>query len=325
MNDSPAEPDPRPTTSLALQIQTACRLHFGLLDTVAPFGGVGVMVDEPRTEVLIQPHPMFCCDGPDASRLSEIARRIAQLAGRTELPSCKITVGSRPPAHYGLGSGTQLALAAAEALCRFCHIDVPTEQLACELAGRGKRSAVGIHGYFHGGLIYEAACESESLSSLNAVRNRVELPETWRAVVYRPRPSAELVCGNVEQNQFATLPPADPHARRELVRIAEEQLIPSARAGQFDAFTDAVTQFNLASGKLFEPVQGSAYNGATVTSLVQSLMDHGAVGVGQSSWGPSVFAWFESEQDVERFIDTFPNDTESKMVKPANHGRVCSK
>ena len=37
------------------------------------------------------------------------------------------------------------------------------------------------------------------------------------------------------------------------------------------------------------------YNGADVTALINWLIRQGVMKVGQSSWGPGVFAWFESE------------------------------
>ena len=133
-----------------VRITTGSRLHFGLLDTAAPFGGIGVMIDQPVTEVVLSPCERFRCDDIAGPRVRAIAARVVELAGLSELPGCRITVTRRASQHSGLGSGTQLALAAAEGLCRFLGIEVEPKFLASHLAVRGERSAVGVAWLFFG-------------------------------------------------------------------------------------------------------------------------------------------------------------------------------
>ncbi len=82
MIESPAD-DAKPwsiTVAHSLRITTGSRLHFGLLDTVDPFGGVGVMIDQPVTEVVISPSGRFLCDDIAAPRIRAIAERVARCA-----------------------------------------------------------------------------------------------------------------------------------------------------------------------------------------------------------------------------------------------------
>jgi predicted sugar kinase len=82
--------------------------------------------------------------------------------------------------------------------------------------------------------------------------------------------------------------------------------MPAAVAGDFHAWSSAICQFNRSSGMLFAPIQGGPYNGRQVQTLIEWLLDRGVVGVGQSSWGPGVFAWFQSPEHAEPIIRRLP-------------------
>ena len=286
-------------------IRTGARLHFGLLDTAAPFGGAGVMIDQPATQVVVDPSASFQCDAAIADRTQLILERILKRLGLTRRPSCRILVPCRASAHAGLGSGTQLSLAIAEGLCRHLGWKMSESEIGCQLAARGKRSAVGVHGYFHGGLIHES---SDRACQLNPVRQHVTLPTVWRVGFFVPRESASTVSGDLEAEKFARLASSAGRQRADLDRVLVEQLLPAADAGHFEAFATAVQTYNRLSGGLFAPVQGGPYNGPAVTALVQALRSAGATGVGQSSWGPGVFTWFASPESASRFMRRIPAD-----------------
>lgn len=81
----------------AVRIVTGSRLHFGLIDTVEPYGGVGVMIDRPVTEVVVTQASQYQYHGPQPHRALEIAERIARLSSLADLPGCRIDV--RAAAH----------------------------------------------------------------------------------------------------------------------------------------------------------------------------------------------------------------------------------
>jgi beta-ribofuranosylaminobenzene 5'-phosphate synthase len=302
-----------------VRITTGSRLHFGLLDTAAPFGGIGVMIDQPITEVVLSPSDRFRCDDDSGPRVRSIAARVAELAGLSELPGCQIAVTGRAPQHSGLGSGTKLALATAEGLCRFLGIDVEPKFLASHLAVRGERSAVGVHGYFSGGLVFEAAEEG---CQLNPLRQRVEMPRLWCVAIFQPTAGVTNVCGQFEREQFANLSTADEETVNALQQTITDQMLPAAQQKDFQTFTSIVQQYNRESGKLFASVQGGPYRGEAVANLVGSLIDLGARGVGQSSWGPGVFAWFSSRAEAEDFVRRVPEGCSLiAMAHPQNQPR----
>tara|TARA_R110002049_G_scaffold2750_2_gene21379 strand:- start:82550 stop:83572 length:1023 start_codon:yes stop_codon:yes gene_type:complete len=313
------------TGTSTVRITTGSRLHFGLLDTAAPFGGVGVMIDQPVTEIVVRKSRRFqsrtdeTTAKVDADRIESVAVRAARVCGESALPECEVRIAKRPPAHCGLGSGTQMSLALAEAITCVLDRHIGPESIVTQVANRGKRSAVGSHGYFHGGLIYEEAADG---SELNSVAERVEIPDVWRVAILRPTRATTLVSGEAESQQFGLLPRAPAQRRDELRSIITDAMLPAARRQDFDAFTAAVHQYNHGSGELFQTVQGGPYNGPHVTQLVQWLVRQGVRGVGQSSWGPGVFAWFESESQWLAFRDRIPPDVACVTVASVrNQGR----
>lgn len=315
INDRNEESD---GSCLRIQITTGARLHFGLIDTVAPFGGVGLMIDRPGTEITVTPSVKFQCDSEFSERLLPIAKRISHLAMLPDLPPCKVSVTQRPDPHSGLGSGTQLDLSAAEAMCFAIGIRVQATELATQLAARGRRSAVGVHGYFDGGLIFE---RGDVAHELNSVCARVELPANWHVVVMRPTSDVTQVSGDFEAEQFASLPAVAESEREHLACLAGE-ITDAAETRDFDSFCRAVRQYNHRSGLLFQRVQNGPYNGDEVTRLIESLCERGARGVGQSSWGPGVFAWFDSQQSARTFVQTLPATIKTIAVaEPMNQGR----
>ncbi len=302
----------------AIRIKTGARLHFGLLDTALPFGGVGVMIDQPETEIVVTPSAKFGCDSELLDRVRPIAERISLATGLDALPACHVAVVSRAMPHSGLGSGTQLALATTEAICLAIGLSLEREVLATELADRGKRSAVGMHGYFHGGLILETG---QDVDRLNPIQIRSDLPTDWRVAIFRPQAGVDPVSGAKEQEQFIRLPAADRSASAKLYDLAG-QIMQAGQRNDFASFVDSVQEYNRQSGLLFESIQGGVYNGPEVSGLVDTLRNHGARGIGQSSWGPGVFAWFESQERAQSFSERLPDHINRiAIASPLNVGR----
>ena len=281
-----------------LTVVTGSRLHFGLVRSAAPFGGIGVMIDCPQNVIAIKPSDHWHCDPNFSHRILPIAQRLINYAGMSQLPRCQIQIRQSLAAHCGLGSGTQLSLAIAEGLCRFAKLDIPPLELATEISGRGKRSAVGVHGYYAGGLIYEASVPDRLF---NPIAKRIELPSDWRVAFLLPANPDQAISGEREAKCFSRLGKEDADQVHRLTQLIVERLLPAATSADFDQFCDAVTQFNQQSGMLFASVQGGAYNGQDVTSLIELLRQMGLQGVGQSSWGPGVFAWFDSQESLDQF------------------------
>jgi predicted sugar kinase len=55
-------------------------------------------------------------------------------------------------------------------------------------------------------------------------------------------------------------------------------------------------------GAYFAPMQGGPFVSATVAKVLERLAAQGVTGLGQSSWGPTGFAFAASEADGEALL-----------------------
>jgi beta-RFAP synthase len=293
-----------------IRIQTASRLHFGLLSLAPPdappcpdrrgepvlpvrrFGGVGLMVERPGVRLGVTPAAAWSAEGPLAERALAFARRLAQGVrpgeATREVRPQRLVVEAGAPEHAGLGVGTQLGLAVGRALAAAWGLATDVRDLARRL-GRGLRSALGVYGFEQGGFLVEGGKRAgEELSPLLA---RVAFPEDWRVVLALPAGDAGLH-GPGEQEAFARLAsrPTPPGPTDVLCRLVLLGLLPALVEHDLAAFSAALHDFNARVGEAFATVQGGTYAGPGVAALVEFIRAQGVEGVGQSSWGPAVFA-----------------------------------
>ncbi len=203
------------------------------------------------------------------------------------------------PLHVGLGTGTQLGLAVATALYRIQHCPVPDATTLAMSVGRGLRSSIGTHGFLQGGLLFEGGkAPGESLGPLAA---RVALPSRWRVVQLCP-PRRVGLSGHAEKRAFGTLPPVPRTVTERLVTLVQEQLLPAARAANLDALGEAVYRYGYEAGMCFAAYQGGPFASTELASWVAALRHRGIRGVGQSSWGPTLFALTEGPEQADDLV-----------------------
>jgi beta-RFAP synthase len=290
------------------------------------FGGVGLMVAEPRLRLAVCAAGAFTCMGPHNQRASRIAQQVAERWLGGNLPKCELTIESAPREHVGLGLGTQLSLSVGVALMQFCKVrDRPSPAELAAGLGRARRSSVGTHGFAHGGLVVEAGHAPGEL--IGPLVDRVELPESWRVLVIIPREAGGL-SGAREAAVFGELPSVPHEVTERLTLEIRRKLLPAARVGDFDAFAHSVYCFGRTAGEAFAAAQGGPYSRAAGT-LVARLRQIGALGVGQSSWGPSVFALAPDEATASALAEQltqepFARDAEIVVTRPDNRGAVLS-
>lgn len=315
--------------STGVTVRAPCRLHFGMFGfghaDRTQFGGVGAMIEPPEVRVKITPANRFDVRGSLADRGRQYVGRLASLWRLSNLPDCEITIRS-PRSHTGLGVGTQLALAIAQGLRRFLNLaELPIDELAA-VTGRGGRSAVGTHGFQHGGLIVDAGKEpSESLGKLAV---RVPLPDSWRFVLLCQR-NIQGLAGPNETEAFSQLPPVADEVTRELWEITTGRMLPAIERADCGAFGEAVYRYGGLAGECFSPRQGGPFANADIARWVKSIREFGVPGVGQSSWGPSIFAVTANDEESERLIHWIrgrvsDDEYEITVARPNNSGATIS-
>lgn len=287
-----------------IRIQAFSRLHFGFLNPLAGqgtasrcFGGVGAMVAQPDLCLCVEPDSAWSAEGPLAERALAFAQHFAAAACRDErladLPPQRLRIERVMPAHSGLGSGTQLALSVARALAASWGITCDLAVLARRV-GRGLRSALGTHGFERGGFLVESGKRSaEELAPLVAHQL---FPEEWRLVVALPPHHAAGLHEGGEMEAFARLTTpggtgVSPVDKTEtLCRLVLLGLLPALVERDIEAFGEALYEFNARVGEAFAPVQGGVYASPRIAEIVGFVRGQNVRGVGQSSWGPAVFA-----------------------------------
>lgn len=287
----------------SISIRTGARLHFGLLAVQASagrnFGGVGLMVDSPECHLTVvrSEQDEIHADAELATRLAawrEAYRLRCPLSFRPD--TCRIEIHSTIPMHAGLGSGTQTALALAAALANFAgESDIPATELARRV-GRGVRSALGIHGFQHGGLLVEAG--KQQSDEISPLITRLAFPSEWRFLLLTP-PSDSGLSGDAERSAFMQLGQMATETTDRLCRIVLMDLLPAVTAHDFEATSTALFEFGRLNGNYFTPVQGGLFANSDMQETADWLIAQGCYGVGQSSWGPTLFALCRTQAEAE--------------------------
>lgn len=270
-------------------VRAPARLHFGVLDLRGDlgrrFGGLGAAIPEPSLELLVEPAPELQADGPEAARVLGYARTFL---AHHELPGgAAFTLRRTIPPHVGLGSGTQLALAVARGLAELHQLPPQGAVQLAMAVGRGARSAIGTFVFDAGGFVLEGGRRDGG--GLAPLVLRRPMPADWRCVVVVPRAEAGL-SGEAEARAFRSLP-APPSAEVERVaHLVLMGMLPALAEGRLAEFGAALSEVQRVTGAWFAPAQGGAFARGPTGALVEALRGAGAPGVGQSSWGPTVYA-----------------------------------
>jgi beta-RFAP synthase len=315
---APAAPErPAPTS---VRVRTGSRIHFGLLSPgeggPRRFGGAGLMVDRPGVDLIAAPAPSFCVEGPLAGRAASVARSFT--GGE---PRCSIRIEAAPREHSGLGTGTQLGMAVAKALSILAgEGGLAVEDLA-RRAGRGRRSAIGVHGFELGGFLADLGKgRGEGLSPLAA---HLAVPEEWRFVLLAPAAGGGI-SGRVEEEAFEALGAVPARTLDALSRTLLLGLIPSVMERDFGAFSAALREYGDLAGQCFRAAQGGVFARPEAAALVDLLRRLGACGSGQSSWGPTVYAAAAAEDEAaflaREVADRFGTGVEITVACPLNAG-----
>lgn len=284
-------------------VTAASRLHFGLFaleagdsTTDRSYGGVGVMVSRPGIVVRATRSGAMAITGELADRAALFARRWAEFYRRS-LDQVQIEVVASPPDHVGLGTGTQLGLAISAALSAMHDGHVPQPDELARSVGRGLRSAVGAYGFSLGGMIVDRGkLPREFLSPLDC---RLPLPDDWRFVLVRPTSGTGLA-GETERRAMDRSNRNLGAITEQLVAEARESLVPAAALGHFDQFAASLGRYCELAGQFYLGIQGGLYNGAVVTQLAERIQSLGHVGLGQSSWGPTLFVVCPHEDSAQQ-------------------------
>jgi beta-ribofuranosylaminobenzene 5'-phosphate synthase len=292
-------------------VEAGARLHLGFLDLNGAcgrrYGSIGVTLERPRCVVEASPAPAGA-GAAAAAPVRDILDRLGPGLGHGRIG---VRLGEAIPRHAGFGAGTQLALAVALAAARAAGRTTPIRELARRL-GRGQRSGIGVAAFERGGLVIDAghpAPGNDDPAPADAdgpepppVIFQHPVPDDWRFVLATPRAVPGL-SGQAEQQTFRDLPPMDADRVGRICRLTLMQVAPAVLTRDVRTFGTAITEIQGAVGEYFAPYQGGRFASATGCEVAELALARGAHGVGQSSWGPTVFALVEGEARARALAD----------------------
>jgi beta-ribofuranosylaminobenzene 5'-phosphate synthase len=287
--------------SAQVKVAATARLHLGFLDMNGglgrKFGGLGLALDAPATRLTLVPADANSVEGPEKARATGLLGKAqAALAPQSRHA---LTIHEAIPAHSGFGSGTQLALAVAAALRRLENLP-PDAAADAALMSRGARSGLGAGLFVTGGLVVDGGRGPGTQTP--PVIARAEFPEEWRVILVAD-PTAVGLHGADEREAFVALPPSSAAESGDLCRLVLMQALPALAERSLAPFGAAVARIQEIVGDYFAPRQGGRrFTSAKVEAAIGRLTRDGATGGGQTSWGPTGFAFVESEAAARRLV-----------------------
>jgi beta-ribofuranosylaminobenzene 5'-phosphate synthase len=280
----------------------SARLHLGFLDLNGGlgrrFGSIGLAISEPRGRLTLRRARTTRVDGFESERASRYLAAIRQRLGFAG--EYHLTIDEAIPPHAGLGSGTQLALGVAAAL-RSLHgfaLDAPDD---ARFLDRGARSGVGIGLFETGGLVVDGGRTPNSAAP--PIVTRMHFPDAWKVIVVFD-PARQGIHGATERAAFRSLEPMSAAGAANICRLVLMGVLPSIAERDIASFGRAITQIQESLGDYFASAQGGdRFASHDVAAVMDCLASEGAHGVGQSSWGPTGFAFAHDEREAERLVD----------------------
>ena len=284
---------------VAITVKVPARLHLGFLDLNGElgrrFGGIGLAVSDLGTSLTIQRTKFSDVSGPEADRVRQHLQKMERCLALHNAHGVKIS--EVVPAHAGLGSGTQLALAVATGLRRLHNLPLDIEGDALRL-GRGTRSGIGIGLFCRGGLVVDGGCTGKLKPA--PIIAHLPLPRHWRVLVLLD-PQRQGMHGPEEGAAIAALPLMSEADAAYLCRLVLMKALPAVAEDDVASFGAAIKELQIRLGDYFAPVQGGArFMSPDVAAILDALDSAGACGIGQSSWGPTGFAFAPGPDEARR-------------------------
>ncbi|AEM39164.1 GHMP kinase [Pyrolobus fumarii 1A] len=315
---------------MRVRIETGARLHFGfynLMPVRRLWGSIGLAVDGVGYDIVIEEGGNgIVVEGCQRARFHRI---LLEALERLRLGDMSIKLVARKciPEHRGLGSTTQAKLAVYAGLARLASLDIDVYKLA-ELAGRGKVSGVGIAAFAYGGFIIDTGRRVGVETGVPKPMMRIELPEKWRIVYLTPMTSWRVA----EEGEVVFQGSIDPTLHCTLLETVFTWLAPAAVEKDFESFTAALEEIERIMGMYFSKAQEGAYCCRETAAAAEELRRAGGRGVGQSSWGPTVYAFFPDEESARTALNQAASRLEQRgirleyygVLKPRNRGAVVT-
>jgi beta-ribofuranosylaminobenzene 5'-phosphate synthase len=288
-------------SNINISVCAPARLHMGFIDLSGSlgrhFGSIGIALNEIQTRLTLSSSDQRRVLGPSKERAERCLSQLCQAMGVSD--RVEIIIESAIPEHVGLGSGTQMALAIGSALNAFYGLGLTVRDIA-SVMDRGLRSGIGIGVFEHGGLVLDGGRGEKTI--IPPVLAHLDVPTGWRFILVFDRRGQGLH-GEQEIAAFEALPVFPQHEAEHLCYLIMMQGLPAVAEHDLERFGSVISTLQSAVGKHFSPVQGGVYASQEVAQAMHWLALQGAVGIGQTSWGPTGFCAVENAKRADSIIN----------------------
>ncbi|AFH42797.1 hypothetical protein IOK49_05820 [Fervidicoccus fontis] len=282
-----------------IYVEAGSRLHLGFYNIKEGnwfYGSLGVYIEEPKTIVKIEEKKSDEYKKEEA----KIFRYHLNICGEGNVSYSIVT---SPPSQKGLGSTTQLSLSIAKGLSVICSKKINLKKIAV-LAGRGTISGIGIYGFIYGGFLVDSGRFSKEnkleppskVKDLPQLITRISFPYGWKVVIIVPRKKIGL---KEEDEKFMLSPNEEKELGRKLRLSLWEKTIRGLISKNIGLFGKGIEDIQKHMGEYFSKYQGGEFSSEETEKAVEVLRHSGTVGIGQSSWGPAAYGFYEVEKEEE--------------------------
>ncbi|MBS7658871.1 MAG: beta-ribofuranosylaminobenzene 5'-phosphate synthase [Candidatus Bathyarchaeia archaeon] len=292
---------------MKVYVKSPSRLHFTLIDLNGELGridgSVGVALNYPNVILEASKADSIIIEGLIPNRVKRLAKKFIKAMNINE--GFKINVKKVIPSHVGLGSSTQLSLSIASALAKLFNINIDVKRLA-EIMGRGGTSGIGVAAFQYGGFIVDGGHPFKKKKGKKAflpsraakaapppIIVRYDFPLDWFFTVAIPNISKGFY-GEKETKAFKAICPTPSVEAEKISRLILMKMLPALKELSIEEFGEALTELqNISVSKksLIHPI---------VKKCIEKMLDNGAYGAGQSSWGPAVYGLVKGKNKAEK-------------------------
>lgn len=272
-----------------IEVRAGYRLHLGFYrfyDNPYIYGSIGVSVEEPHISVLLRSNPTLkvrC-----STKLCE--ELVVATAKLLNVRDVEVEVSGYLNHHVGLGSRTRVLLTAYLALTNYLGVE-PSVGRIIDLLGRKKISGVGIYSFFYGNLVVDSGLNVNDASMLYPkLLYLYEVPSNWYLIIVLP----EGFKGLSEVEEVGIIRNVEFFPKQELLYKEFVKLLTSLSLKDFNVFTNALSRIQELTGEYFSKHQGGIFAHDVSEELAAVMRGEGVKGIGQSSWGPTIYGFTDS-------------------------------
>ncbi len=281
-------------------------------------GGIGLALQEPFVEIEAEKSNEVSVEGLLRERALDAAKKTLRATSIDD--GVKVRVKNVYPQHIGLGSGTQIALAVARAICELYGVKMSAWEMA-RIVGRGGTSGIGVAAFDGGGFILDGGHSikykkdflpsSASKAPPPPLLARHDFPD-WKVVLVRPK-MANAIHGGREVGIFQKYCPIPLNEVRELCHVVLMKVLPSVVEGNIEGFGEGIRLIQKVGFKKIEV----GLQSAEVKRLMVKCGKY-APAVGLSSFGPTIYCITEDESKLSKALN--PEEVDVILTRANNRG-----